>query len=284
MLTPDLAPFRIDPPVQVSFSGGRTSGLMLRLFLDAWGGNLPEGYHVLFYNTGKEREETLQFVRECGERWNVPIVWLEYDRVRDELGGWHNTYRTVDFGTASRNGEPFDKLIVGRSYLPNVVTRFCTTEMKVRTGKRYLINRGVENWTCAVGIRADEPKRLGNRSDPRERWTRVHPLADAGVYLEDVQAFWSAQPFDLGLRPDEGNCDLCFLKGRGKLLRLIKERPASADWWLAREREMKAKAPSPELAQFNRRRSYEQLVETTRGGPLFCGVPDDEVEDCNCTD
>jgi elongation factor Ts len=47
------------------------------------------------------------------------------------------------------------------------------------------------------------------------------PNDPAGVTVRDVGAFWSAQPFDLGLRHYEGDCDLCFLKGRGKLAAII---------------------------------------------------------------
>lgn len=59
----------------VSFSGGRTSGLMLRRMLDS-----GEDFITCFENTGKEREETLQFVHEVERSWRVPIVWLEYTR------------------------------------------------------------------------------------------------------------------------------------------------------------------------------------------------------------
>jgi hypothetical protein len=54
--------------------------------------------------------------------------------------------------------------------------------------------------------------------------------------VQDVMAFWAAQPFDLGLRPWEGNCDLCFLKGRGIRKAIIRDNPASADWWIEQER------------------------------------------------
>lgn len=71
-------PFRITGPAIISFSGGRTSGYMLWRILQAHGGTLPEDVIVTFANTGKEREETLRFVHDCGTHWNVPIVWLEY--------------------------------------------------------------------------------------------------------------------------------------------------------------------------------------------------------------
>src|SRR4051812_42051434 len=59
-----------------SISGGRTSGMMLRNLMD-------DGVDVspMFCNTGKERDETLDFVHEIEVKWGIPIVWLEYTRV-----------------------------------------------------------------------------------------------------------------------------------------------------------------------------------------------------------
>jgi 3'-phosphoadenosine 5'-phosphosulfate sulfotransferase (PAPS reductase)/FAD synthetase len=289
-----MDPYLIPEPALISFSGGRTSGYMLRKILDAHGGTLPKDIRVAFFNTGKEKEETLVFVRECEERWEVPIVWLEYDRVpapsdleEGEHGAnkWIQIAREVKFETASREGEPFSKLVAARSYLPNVVTRFCTAELKVRTGKRWMIARGYEHWTAVIGIRADEPGRLGNKSDNKERWVRIHPLADAGVCVEDVMKFWGEQEFDLQLRQDQGNCDLCFLKGRKKLHRLVTENPRLAGWWINEEEKMKEKAAGKALAQFSSRRTYRDILSHAMGGPLLEDlVMDDEVEDCHCTD
>jgi hypothetical protein len=66
------------------------------------------------------------------------------------------------------------------------------------------------------------------------------PLAEAGVTVRDVSAFWKAQPFDLELltvngRTLEGNCDLCYLKPYGQRLSLIKARPEAAHWWIRME-------------------------------------------------
>lgn len=59
-VTPEmLRHFKIEGPAKISFSGGRTSALMLYLVLMANGGTLPEDVKVLFANTGKEREATM---------------------------------------------------------------------------------------------------------------------------------------------------------------------------------------------------------------------------------
>lgn len=60
------SPYLIEGPALISFSGGRTSALMLKRIIDAHGGTLPADVFVAFANTGREREETLRFVHECG--------------------------------------------------------------------------------------------------------------------------------------------------------------------------------------------------------------------------
>lgn len=281
-------PYRLPTPLQISFSGGRTSGYMLWHILEAFGGTLPADVKVTFFNTGKEREETLVFVHEIETRWNVPVVWLEYDRVKDDLGEWHVTYRVVDFGTASRNGEPFEKVIASRNFLPNAVMRFCTSELKVKTGRRYLVDQGWEHWHAAIGIRADEPKRHANKSEAGMRWERHLPLLEAGAVTSDVMHFWSQQSFDLQLQPDEGNCDFCFLKGVRKLVSLMHRRPEAVEWWKQQEdRVAQTGLCGSAVSRFHSIYTMEQMKERALGGPLFCNIPqneDDEVEDCNCTD
>lgn len=281
---PDLTVFHVEPPTLVSFSGGRTSAYMLWLILQAWGGALPAGVHVLFANTGKERRETLDFVAECASQWDVVVHWVERLPAGD--------YREVDHATASRNGEPFEQLIRERSFLPNPVTRFCTTELKIRTMKEWMLAQGYEHWNNAVGIRADEPRRVAKYKERtrKERWDVVLPLAVAGITVEDVRAFWNRQPFDLRLRPWEGNCDLCFLKGRLKRERIMRDRPDLADWWSRQERWAKDALAQPrEIGAWQFRSdtpSYENLLKLVEAQPLL--FPDDPVSDltdlgdCEC--
>jgi 3'-phosphoadenosine 5'-phosphosulfate sulfotransferase (PAPS reductase)/FAD synthetase len=280
-------PFKIDGPTSIGVSGGRTSGYMFWRVLQANDGKLPEGSVAAFENTGKEREETLEFVRDIELHWGVPIVWLEY---RDDEQG----YAVVDFDTASRKGEPFEALIRKRNYLPNPVARFCTVELKIRTLHKYLKNElGWTEWDQMVGIRADEPKRIANiRARPSPEIaaeTLIIPLAEIGTRKQDVGAFWSDQPFDLKLpningTTPWGNCDLCFLKGPRQVFSMIREEPPRALWWAAQEN--RGTSSKPDGAFFrNDRPSYQRMLDYAASqGNLFAGDVENEAIACFCGD
>ena len=265
-------PFLCDGPTVISFSGGRTSGLMLRRVLDAHGGVLPPDVHVVFTNTGKERPETLRFVAECATRWDVPIHWIERDRSRPKGQRW----REVTAATACTDGALFAALIEEHCFLPNVIMRFCTTELKVFPMRDYMRAQTSERWTNVIGLRRDEPKRVMGIRSRSNSWDTDCPLYDAGVTVEDVAAFWRAQPFDLGLQPWEGNCDGCFLKAFSILERIERDRPGTLDWWVEQERRRNAK--------FARERTYLHVLARATA-PAFPGILDDHPAlPCACTD
>jgi 3'-phosphoadenosine 5'-phosphosulfate sulfotransferase (PAPS reductase)/FAD synthetase len=279
-------PYRIEGPALISFSGGRTSGCMLWHILDAHDGKLPEDVHVCFANTGKEREETLRFVHECGSRWGVKVRWLEW---REPAESEHVGLRFAEVGynSASRNGEPFMRLIRRRQYLPNSQMRYCTIELKIRVMRDFMKSLGFKTWTNATGLRADEMQRVWKtyeRNDSgKERFRTICPLASAGVTVREVAAFWQAQTFDLNLMPHEGNCDLCFLKGRGKRAEIIRARPDLAAWWA--EAEAGAKCAMPSGARFHRDESVMQLVDAVQSSAMFDfneGSDPDDEHDAEC--
>jgi 3'-phosphoadenosine 5'-phosphosulfate sulfotransferase (PAPS reductase)/FAD synthetase len=242
--------------VAIAFSGGRTSAMMLHHILEANGG-LPSRAVVSFQNTGREMPETLDFVQECGERWGVPIVWLEYQPEAPR-------FRIVKHATASRDGEPFAALIRKRRMLPNRVARFCTAEMKVHALSRYLRARGWAGYRRALGIRADEQKRIATKPN-KEAWSPWYPMADAGLSKADVAAFWRRQPFDLRLaniggKTPLGNCDGCFLKSEANLAALAREHPDRAAWWAAQELSLAVKIGKGGGAWFNQRRPMADVM------------------------
>lgn len=271
--------FLIEGPAVISFSGGRTSGYMLRRILQAHGGKLPADVLPIFANTGDEHPATLDFVKEVGERWSVPIVWLEYTDADAKKERW----KVISYGTASRNGEPYDAMLARRgNYLPNPVQRFCTQDLKLRPTHNYLRSLGWDEWTNAVGFRADEPIRLAKLSIPWDETpeqSRVAPLATAGIGRRDVAAFWKTNDFDLASPNIEGknpwgNCIDCFLKDANQLVSMYRSgyKPLR---FIARE----AKG-----ARFHKDRpSYEKLYTFAQShDELF---PNGEsIEDCACTD
>ena len=250
-------PFTLPPGnVAIAFSGGRTSAMMLHHILEANGG-LPNRAVVSFQNTGREMPETLDFVHECGQRWGVPIVWLEYipDAPR---------FQIVNHNSASRDGEPFAALIRKRRMLPNRVARFCTAEMKVHALSRYLRAQGWRDYRRALGIRADEQARIATKPN-KEAWTPWYPMADAGLSKRDVAAFWKRQPFDLRLqniggKTPLGNCDGCFLKSEANLAALAREHPDRAAWWAAQELSMAVQIGKGGGAWFSQRRPMADVM------------------------
>lgn len=279
-----MNPYLIEGPALISFSGGRTSGFMLKMILDAHGGTLPDDVHVCFANTGKEREETLRFVHECESRWNVRVRWLEWRtrRVKDDAGNvipLADRFEEVGFNSASRDGRPFAELIAAKGYTPNAVTRFCTSELKVRVMKYFMQSLGYTHWTSVIGLRHDEPHRVAkSRAPNREVWTNALPLDDAKVTNRDVRAFWREQPFDLQLLPFEGNCDACFLKARPKLWEVERTKPGTLQWWSDMEE-------GPGKGRFVTEYSYAELMRDVRRQPdMFAGLLSaDEVEmDAEC--
>ena len=288
-------PYLINEPAAISFSGGRTSAYMLYKILEAHDGKLPDNVKVTFANTGKEMPETLDFVQACSDNWDVPIVWLEVDEAKETTEedalkrSFEYSVKEVDYASASRNGEPFKKLIQMFGYLPNPVNRYCSNWMKSRSFRKYLRGLGWTEWESYLGIRADEHRR-GMKLKGRviEGGEVVLPMMDAGHTVKDVFEFWNNNAFDLELHNDAGitawgNCDLCFLKARGKKEAIIRERPDLAEWWI--EQELKAEKFTEGTA--NRFRvdhpSYQNMkVIATSQGQLFDF--DDESIPCFCGD
>lgn len=257
-------PFKITEPTVISFSGGRTSAYMLWRVLQANEG-MPSDAIVCFANTGKEEEATLDFVHQCEINWGVPIVWLEYRAEKPR-------FAVLNYQSASRNGEPFEMLIEKKKYLPNMVARFCTQELKVLTIDRYLKSKGIDEYITFVGVRADEPRRVAKIRSQNDKFC---PLAEDGITEGVVWDFWNKNVFDLKLPKVSGasNCDLCFLKGVGIIKSLITEKPDRAIWWAKMEEKIGATfrpdRPSyKELAKFDAQQSRLFDIESVA---CFCG-------------
>lgn len=188
---------------------------------------------VVFANTGKEVEGTLFFVDECSQEWGIDIIWVEA-KCKDENGipfsdkGWSVKHKNVTYETASRNGEPFEEMISVLG-IPSESVPFCSKQLKKLAIESYADSIGWIDYKIAIGIRIDEPKRLANYKDN----TKVLlPLATLNPkYKIEIIIWWAKQLFDLGIHPDDGNCDNCWKKGGLILTRNMIRKPNSFIWW-----------------------------------------------------
>jgi 3'-phosphoadenosine 5'-phosphosulfate sulfotransferase (PAPS reductase)/FAD synthetase len=222
----------------INFSGGRTSAYMAKRLINEG----LKDYIITFQNTGKEMPQTLDFINECDKRWNLNIVWLEFR--------FGNGFEVVNYETASRDGRPFNEAIQHKNnFLPNQRIRYCTQLLKIDTLHRYLKSISIKDYTSFNGIRYDEPR----------RWNKIQnsiydielPLVKWKITKPDVLSFWKQQEFDLMVNEPYGNCDCCFLKGKGKLSIIAKEKPELLDWWIDKEKN----------STFKKEISYKQLKD-----------------------
>jgi len=261
----------------VSFSGGRTSAFLLYNLLM----HIPrEKIVVNFANTGREDPRTLDFVRDVQNDLNIPINWLEFDYHETEktrTGRPQQSFRKVNYDTASRNGEPMTRWQSIRTMLPNQQRRTCTMECKIGVQDNFNKSIGLtdDNMVRYIGIRYDEPKRWSKHVNQFSEYGNciAYPLVDWKTSKSDVLSFWSKASFDLQLNEPFGNCDLCFLKSTKKRIAVLKERPEIAKWWSDME----------ELTsnQWDREYSVKQLYKIATGEALL-DESKEQKGDINC--
>ena len=276
----------------INFSGGRSSGFMLHQLLK-YNDGLPANTEVIFNNTGKEREETLNFINEVSIRWSVPITWLEYHWNENAKGGKEDlkhVHKVVNYQTASRKGEPFEQMIRSTNWLPTVVSRKCTTVLKIDSKRFYLARElGISKNKIRqlIGFRYDEPKRV-HRSLLKDCDIEF-PMFYAKHTRDHVMSFWEQNDFDLEIPSILGNCDLCFMKGKKKIVETMRQNPELADWWIEMEtRQVKIAKEKGllnklEMAQFFKDCTYEDLLKLSEQPVLDLGdLEDTPFEGCFC--
>jgi 3'-phosphoadenosine 5'-phosphosulfate sulfotransferase (PAPS reductase)/FAD synthetase len=205
---------------------------------------------VVFANTGKENEETLNFIKACDEKFSLSVIWIEA-LVNPEKGEGTN-YKITNYNDAEREGKIFESVI--KKYgLPSKLYRHCTREMKQVAIKKFAQDYFQNDYEEAIGIRADEKHRIGKK---------FYPLFELGITKEKVNIFWKSQDFRLNLKDYQGNCDLCFLKSKRKKLTILNEAPSKNIWW--NEMEKKYSSQFQEKFDMINNLSVDELLEKSK--------------------
>jgi hypothetical protein len=212
--------------LSISFSGGRTSAYMTWWLLNEWKDRDNWEKVIVFANTGKEHEKTLEFVERCSVEWGINIVWVEAVPISEK--GWQVEHRVVDFLTASRKGEPFEAMIQ-KIGIPRSQEPHCSNQLKASAIESYLKSLGWIKYHKAIGIRADEIDRINPNY---EKLRFKYPLVKENpVNKKMVLDWWKQQPFDLQVPHGLGNCDGCWKKPMSLLTYNAKNTPEIFDWW-----------------------------------------------------
>lgn len=209
--------------LMVSNSGGLTSAYLSRYLRFEYSDKYEMKF--VFSNTGLENEETLVFVQRCSEEFDLNVVWVE--AVVNPEHGKGIRHKIVNFETAARNGEPFEAFIA-KSGIPNANKPQCSDRLKALVIEDYKKSIGWKGCKHAIGIRKDEE---GRKAKSAKLFNLVYPLCDWFVSDKvDVNDFWDAQNFTLGLEDHEGNCATCWKKHDPKLFLIALEHPERFDF------------------------------------------------------
>lgn len=254
--------------IVASFSGGRTSAEMTQKLIKRYNcvpinvfgskGKPKYTYHVgkrtngkevhilvVMANTGRERNETLLFSKECDYLFGLGLNYVEAVVNNGRTG---TTHKIVKYAQLSKNGEPY-RAVISKYGIPNVVYIHCTRELKQRPINSFVKSIGWYNYLTAIGYRIDEPKRFAKRKPGQ-----IYPLVFCyPMTKQDVLNEWNKRPFDLRLEEHQGNCDLCFKKHTPKLLLHIHElittgRKNVIEWWRKQEKDFENYTPETRSA------------------------------------
>jgi len=217
----------------ISFSGGRTSAYMMYMILNSKEYNQHYDFKIVFANTGKEHEGTLEFVRDCALKFNCEIVWIEAKHL-DNNGvpftkkGWGVGFKVVDFHTASRNGEPFEEMLSVLG-IPCSSAPFCSDQLKRKPIEKYLKSIGWDSYWKAIGIRVDEIDRI---NENRVKKKILYPLVkEFPTKKIEILNWWKNNNFDLNIPLNLGNCDICWKKSFKVLVNNTRDFPERFEWW-----------------------------------------------------
>ncbi len=244
----------------VSFSGGRTSAYLCKVMIDKFG---RDNVDFIFMDTGAEHPKTYEFIRKVNKHFNLNLTCLRGD-FKQPLGKGHS-YKIVSINDICADLKPY-KNMVDKYGTPTVASGWCTSRMKEETHDKYCNDKyGKGNYQTWIGIRADEPRRLGGIGK-KEALKYMAEITDAEK--QDILNYWSKMPFDLGIDEWLGNCVFCFKKSNLKLAAAQRDEPELYMQWLdmveaAPDRNKKGGRNS--MHMYRKQKTLPQLIATFDG-------------------
>lgn len=157
-------------------------------------------------------------------------------------------------------GEAFEDLIMmgsGIPNLPNVMKRYCTSELKAKPLFKYWKSLNIEPWEIRFGFRANEQNRakstlqrtnknglleiktIIDSSGKRNKWGIIEyqkpsfPLINDNIYKDNIEEFWSDKPVRFAWL---NNCVGCFHNNPLLLRKKFDKYPEKMEWFINQEK------------------------------------------------
>lgn len=193
------------------------------------------------------------------------------------------------------SGKSFDEIIIrkDKKYLPNVVQRFCTTEMKLNPINEFWFKNIKEVVNMNIGYRANEINRketmiektnkkgnleykfiVGNSKNGRNKWQNFEvskpkfPLIENNIFKDKIYEFWKDKKVPFAYM---NNCVGCFHRNPILLKYMSIKEPIKFDWFIDAEKDGCGKRT------FKNGISYKQIKEHKLQGNFF----DNDFNDCD---
>lgn len=271
-----------------SLSGGKTSSYIAA--------NYPADYNV--FALVRTNDKTCMFPdkkirQEVSDRLGTEFIGtLEDDMIIYTMLDLEQFIGSkIDWVT----GKTFDKVIDrnGKTYLPNVTQRFCTTEMKLQPIFNWWQKQINEVVKMRIGFRANEQSRAktmlsktnknGNstfktivgKRKTRNKWANVEwqkptfPLIKDNIYKDQVEKFWLGKNVRFAYM---NNCVGCFHRNEVLLKLMSDKHPNKFNWFIQAEQET-----GYNVRTFKNGINYEQIKNSFKQTELF----DDDFNECD---
>jgi hypothetical protein len=268
-----------------SLSGGKTSSYMAA--------NYPADYNI--FSLVRTNDKSCIFPDEnirkiISEKIGVEFIGtLEMDDIiytmldLEQFIGSEITWVT---------GDAFEDVIDKKSmYLPNIMTRFCTTKMKTDPIFHYLKKHTELPVEMRIGFRANEMDRasrmlakagedgvetykatIQKRKDGKNKWEvfpyryAKFPLIEHNIHKDNVEEYWKDKPVRFAYM---NNCIGCFHRNPMLLKHMSAKCPEKFDWFIKQE--------DRTGNQFKSELSYAQIKKHRLQIDLF----DDDFNSCD---
>lgn len=177
-------------------------------------------------------------------------------------------------------GETFEQVIARKKALPNMIWRFCTTEMKMKPIFDYCQEEVGKVVWMNIGFRYDERERgernksnthfkavVGKSKDGRNKWKEIgwrvpfFPMIEDKVFHHHVREWADKTKL---IFPPDSNCAGCFWKDPMQLRKNWDDEPQKMRWFAEMETIMKRRWKSGH--------KYETIKNIALQGDFFFGA------------